>query len=446
MTSALINIGASGAAAARAGIDLTAQNIANAENPNYARRSLGQSEFVASATIGLNSADAFGGVRLGAVQRAQNELLQLQARNSNSDVARADAELRGLRGTETALEQSQLYETLVDYEAALTRLESDPLDPTLRTLALETAGQLTDTIGLANRTLGSARELVQSEVAIGVELANSTASELAAINADLAAAQEGTARRASLLDARDAALRELSDEFGITATFNDEGLADVTINGSPGVVLVQGSVANTLTATTAADGTVALSVGGQAIVPESGAMAGRQAALTAQANAQIDLDAIAASVIATGNSAQASGSASDGSAGQPLFSGTNASDIAVALTDGSQLATAPSGAAAGSRDTTVLGNLLTSIASATGPVAGADSLLSGLSSRISGLDTRREGLAIIAESAQTQLLSETGVDLDEEAADLVRLQQAFEANARVIQVATELFDTILGLR
>jgi flagellar hook-associated protein 1 FlgK len=28
----------------------------------------------------------------------------------------------------------------------------------------------------------------------------------------------------------------------------------------------------------------------------------------------------------------------------------------------------------------------------------------------------------------------------------VRLQQAFEANSRVIQVAAELFDTLLGLR
>jgi len=44
------------------------------------------------------------------------------------------------------------------------------------------------------------------------------------------------------------------------------------------------------------------------------------------------------------------------------------------------------------------------------------------------------------------LLTETGVDLDTEAANLIRLQQAFEANSRIIQVASDLFDTILGLR
>jgi len=43
------------------------------------------------------------------------------------------------------------------------------------------------------------------------------------------------------------------------------------------------------------------------------------------------------------------------------------------------------------------------------------------------------------------LLTETGVDLDQEAANLVRLQQAFEANSRIIQVANDIFDTVLGL-
>ena len=82
----------------------------------------------------------------------------------------------------------------------------------------------------------------------------------------------------------------------------------------------------------------------------------------------------------------------------------------------------------------------------TGPATGADALLLGLSSRVSALDTRREGLGVVAASAEAELLRETGVDLDAEAANLVRLQQAFEANSRVIQVATELFDTLLGLR
>lgn len=42
--------------------------------------------------------------------------------------------------------------------------------------------------------------------------------------------------------------------------------------------------------------------------------------------------------------------------------------------------------------------------------------------------------------------SESGVNLDEEAANLIRYQQYYQANARVIDTASSIFDTILGLR
>jgi flagellar hook-associated protein 1 FlgK len=446
MTTALINIGRTGAAAARTALELTAQNIANAGNADYSRRTLGQTEVVVGATIGFVSAESLGGVLTGSIQRAGDNLLQLQARNGSSDLARADAELRGLRGAETALEQSQLYETLIAYEAALTRLESDPLDSTLRTLALETARQLSDTFQLADRTLGSARAQVQAEVTVGVEQVNNLTLELTRINADLVSAQDGSARHAALLDQRDAALRQLADEFAINVTYDDIGAASVRIKGDPETRLVLGTGRNTLTSALTGNGSVTFNIGSLQFQPEGGAMAGRQAALTAQGTAQANLDAVAATVIASGNALQAGGVAPDGTAGQPLFSGSSARTIGLALTNGNQLATAPAGAPAGSRDTTALSTLLASLDAADGPTDATDALLTGLSSRISGLVTRREGLAIIADTARAQLLSATGVDLDAEATNLVRLQQAFEANARVIQVAGELFDTILGLQ
>ena len=53
---------------------------------------------------------------------------------------------------------------------------------------------------------------------------------------------------------------------------------------------------------------------------------------------------------------------------------------------------------------------------------------------------------ILVGAGSEESVERSEVHLDAEAADLVRLQQAFEANSRVIQVAAELFDTILGLR
>lgn len=452
MTSSLISIGRSGAAAARASLEITAQNIANASNSDYVRRTINQSELVGSATIDFQTSSALSGTRIGDVQRINSELIQRQARDSGSQLASAEAELSGLRDAETALENSRLFEGLVDFEAALTLLESDPTDPALRTGALETARQLTDTFHFADIALGNARSLVEDGVTIGAESANGAATELARINLALVNSREGTAGRASLLDARDASLRDLADQFGITTEFDEFGAAEVRLVTSPpdpsgqGVLLVSGTVATEITAAVQSDGTTNFSVGGTAFSPVSGAMAGRASALVDITTRQTELDAAAVATITRANAAQAAGSALDGSTGQPLFSGTNATDITLALADGSGLALAPAGAPAGSRDTANLGNLIAAFGADDGPITITDRSLLSLSSRIAGLDTTREGLAIINASAEAELLSLTGVDLDTEAANLIRLQQAFQANSRIIQVASDLFDTILGLR
>ncbi len=50
----------------------------------------------------------------------------------------------------------------------------------------------------------------------------------------------------------------------------------------------------------------------------------------------------------------------------------------------------------------------------------------------------------LKDSLEERLESEVGVNLDQEAADLMRLQQMYQANARVLTVAKDVFDTILG--
>jgi len=42
--------------------------------------------------------------------------------------------------------------------------------------------------------------------------------------------------------------------------------------------------------------------------------------------------------------------------------------------------------------------------------------------------------------------STSGVSLDEEAADLIRYQQAYQAAAKVMQMSSQLFDSVLQIR
>ncbi|MDP4605319.1 MAG: flagellar hook-associated protein FlgK [Erythrobacter sp.] len=438
MPSALFSIGRSGLATSRASLELTAQNIANASNPDFARRSLSQGELVMTGAIGINTPDSLGGVRPGVIQRAESALVQRQARDAGSSLANAEAELTALRDVESALETSGVFAGLVDFEAALTALDANPLEPALRLSAVESARRMASNFQVADSALANARSLVQGEAAAEVLQVNELAAELARVNRDLVGVRPGTNGQAALFDARDKALRGLAEQFGITPVIN--------ANGTPSMPLVTGGVAASVSVSVAGDGTLAFAVAGAAFAPASGAMAGRAAALGGMADVQAQLDGLAVSVITIANSAQAAGVDANGAPGQPLLAGTGAGNMAVVLASASGLATAPAGSPAGSRDTGNLAALLGTLGAATGPAAEADGLLLGLSSRVAALGTRREGLSVVAASAESELLRATGVDLDDEAASLVRLQQAFEANSRVIQVAAELFDTLLGLR
>ena len=58
----------------------------------------------------------------------------------------------------------------------------------------------------------------------------------------------------------------------------------------------------------------------------------------------------------------------------------------------------------------------------------------------------RDAQQIIFDQAQAKRDETSAVSLDEEAADMLRSQQAYQASAQIISTATKLFDTILGIR
>ncbi|MCW8901289.1 MAG: flagellar hook-associated protein FlgK [Gammaproteobacteria bacterium] len=72
-------------------------------------------------------------------------------------------------------------------------------------------------------------------------------------------------------------------------------------------------------------------------------------------------------------------------------------------------------------------------------------LVSRVGSKTHELDVNREAQGILYEQAKAQREAVSGVNLDEEAADLIKYQQAYEANAKVIGAASEMFDTLIGV-
>lgn len=444
MSGDILQIGKTGALAARSALEVTAQNIANASNPEYTRRSLALSEVVGTGSVRFFTDTAYAGTRVDRVLRTASTFLQEQARLSSSDLARAEAGLEGIIGAESAIEQSGIFPAIVEFEAALAQLQADPFSGSLRAAALESARSLAETIRLGDQGLNRSADLVANAAAADVGSLNLAAGELARINAAIARSQPGTAGHAALLDRRDAQLSVMARASGITVNYGADGTASVRLGDAGGPLLVDTVTTQTLAMTVNGDGTIALSIGGLAFDPLAGSLAGRIEAAISLRDTATGLDGLAAMVITLVNDAQANGTALDGSAGQPIFSGSTAADIAVVLADGAGIAAAPAGAPAGSRDGGNLAQLRNALA-VNGPAARADSILSALANAVQSRTIARDTLQVIAVNAQSSLQAETGIDLDEEAANLVRFQQAFQASGRIMQVASDIFDTILGI-
>lgn len=448
MGSDLLTIARSGANASRAALNITAQNIANASSEGYVRRSIGLSELSAYSGMASASGISLAGVRVSGIVRNADLFRQAEVRRTGSDAARAGAELQGLENIEAALEQTQVFDSIVAFEGSLQQLVSDPTDGSLRAAVIESGRTLAQTFNVAASSLEAVGSGLRFEANNGVEAVNRISGELARVNLRLSRVADASSDQTTLLDQRDSLLQQLSEHVDVTTSFAADTTVTVTIGGSPGGTLVQGGSTNPLAMATAPNGTVSFTLGGSALTPASGSLAGQSLALTELDSARTRLDDLATGTLGiatTLNAAQAAGADLDGNPGQPLFSGTGAADLTLVAASGSQIATAPAGAAPNSRDPANLVAMRNAFAT-NDPAGAMDALLFDVSSAVAGRSVTRQALDSIASTALIALQAQAGVDLDQEAVNLVRYQQAFQASGRVMQVASDLFDTILGIR
>lgn len=442
MASDLLSIGASGAKAARSALDVTAQNIANASTEGYIRRTAVMEEVAVAGGLLRNADISLSGVRVGGINRNADMFRQSEVRRTGSDLARSTTELAGLKNIESAIEKTGVYEAVVEFEAALHELSSDPINPSLRAAALGAAEAVAGKFNIASNALDAAGEGLRFDASAAVDDANTIGQELARVNLRLARAGDGSSDKATLLDQRDLLLERLSGVVDIKTSFAPDGVVTVT---SGGETFVTGGLSGTLASATAADGTMSFSVDGTAITPAGGKLAGAALALNEMADVRTRLDALADGLAAAINAAQGNGAALDGSAGQPIFGGSGAGALRVVMSESAGLATAAAGSPAGSRDSSNLAAMRQALESG-GAAQGLSGLLFDVSSHIAGRTVTHDALSAIAGAARTELEQMSGVDLDTEAANLMRFQQAFQASGRAMQVASDIFQTLMGIR
>tara|TARA_B110000046_G_scaffold185123_1_gene225659 strand:- start:2632 stop:5634 length:3003 start_codon:yes stop_codon:yes gene_type:complete len=100
------------------------------------------------------------------------------------------------------------------------------------------------------------------------------------------------------------------------------------------------------------------------------------------------------------------------------------------------------------------GNMLTLVALQDKPVLangrtlseGYIDLVSTVGNKATLAKISQDALQVVYDQAVQSKDQVSGVSLDQEAADLIRLQQAYQASAQIIQMSSKIFDSILGIR
>jgi flagellar hook-associated protein 1 FlgK len=162
--------------------------------------------------------------------------------------------------------------------------------------------------------------------------------------------------------------------------------------------------------------------------------------LTPDGSGDVDLDGMTLNI---------SGTAQEGDTFMLQPTRTASQGFEVAITEGAEIAAASSGGGSGNNENAL--DLLD--LQSEKMVGGTSSISDAYASLVNevGNTTNITQVNLDAQSGLTEQLreyqqSESGVNLDEEYANLVRYQQYYQANARVIDVGSQVLDSVLQLR
>jgi flagellar hook-associated protein 1 FlgK len=439
----LLRIGASGIGAYRSALSVIADNVANAETPGYARRDVALRETSAASAGPLYRAPASGGgVAAASVTRAWDAFKSTDARDAASDAAGAGTRAQWLGAVEKALPDGDngIPARIGSFFSAAGRLAGDPTSGVARSAALAALGDAAASIRSGAAGLARVREGIGADATATVASANSNLTALAEVNRSIARAPEGSNAKAALSDQRDRLLGDLSSQIGIDATIAANGTVAVSIAGAPETALVSGDAASAIGLTLGEDGRLSLDIGGARIAPSGGKLAGLRDAAATAADSTATLDKLAVEFAGQINSWQAQGRNPAGATGTPLLTvGATAATLVLATSDPSAIAAASDGGPGGNMAT------LTDLRGPMGAEARISALinlnaqaLATTNAQASAANSRRDAAAAARDDV-------SGVDLDREAAELIRYQQAYDGAAKVIQVARETLNSILQL-
>ena len=444
-------------------LEISGKNLANVNNTSYARQRvvMGDRGTVLTAT----GAESLGVEALG-VEQMRDSLIDRQLMREISLKSSFTAEQAGYQRAQAGLGQSisatgatdatsagasGLGAALDNFFTSFQALAASPTDIGARQALLQNAATLTDRFQSADGRLAQAQTDLDSQVSNDVGTANNLLSTIAALNGQIGRFEINAPGSAvDLRDQRQAKLEELAAKIPFDVRDTTGGQIQIVARDTNGADVVLVDLAQ-VTDTLDFDGTqITAGTSGAVLSLASGSIKG---SLTARDGAiqtlRSNLDLIARQLVTSVNAVyNPTGATGDFFAATGLSAGTIRVEAGVTANS----LKASDGGAAGSNTVALA---IAQLASHKFSTAGGDNLdgtlgnfysnsVSDLGQALAGANARVEDQDNIEKLVRSQRDSVSGVSLDEEMADLMKYQRAFQASSRVFSVIDELLDGVVN--
>lgn len=452
----------------RQGTEITGHNLANVNNPAYARQRLAISTSLpVPSEMGPQGTGAEGV----AIIQLRNDLIDRQILSETSVKGSLTAQQSALQYAQANLGQQ------IDRQAAaggatgvsgqngiagdlsslfnsFQSLSTNPTSTAERQVLLMKAQDLSTQFNQVSKRLGDVNTLLNDSVNSDVNTANNIVGEISKLNEQIVRIENGGGEANDLRDIRQQRLEDLGRMVNISTTEQPSGALDVSIDG---IAMTSGG--NVLERLETYDGGsgqlfvraqnagVPLNITGGSI---HGTIDARDGALSSMRGS---LDTLASELISQVNAVHQTGYGLSGSTGEVFFEGTDAATMKVnanLVADPTRIqASGVSGATGDNQVALAIAQLANKPIGILGNQTFSQNYgqtVARLGESLAGVNTQLDNQDIVEKMLIRQRDSVSGVSLDEEMTDLIRFQKAFEASARLVSLVDEMLDTVVNMK
>lgn len=430
----------------------SSNNIANVNTPGYSRQ---RARLESTPPVLFGSLQFGTGTALTSVESIRDQVLELRLHQETQEQGDLESYLGVVQQAEALFNETGgagLQAAVSAFFNSIQDLSTNPSSLPLRQAVLSTAQNMTQYFSHLAGSVDEIQHAADLAIPEKVREVNRLTGQIATLNGQIAGLAGSGQDSGGLVDQRDQLIRQLSGVIEVGVVDAGPGAISLTTSGGAALVVADRSFDLTVNvdATTGFhtifSGTTDLTsqLAGGSI---GGLLEARDGAIP---GIKDSLDTLASSIATAFNTAHKAGFDLQGNAGKDFFVPPPASGAAAAfqlnITDPALLAASADGSPGnGGNLTGLLGVNTQAVVSSQTVTDFYSRLVGGIGSNVQQTKIALEAQQITMRQLEDKRAAYSGVSLDEEAANMIRFQRAFQAAARVISVIDELTNTAVNL-